>query len=99
MLPEAAPASHTPFETGHRFVPPYYRGNGRSPRIHAEADVIDVAEHFDLGRHAHELVSRIIRAGKKPGEPLRKELDKVAEVLQRWRDEVVRAEAAAEGRP
>ena len=60
--------------------PAYYQGQ--------EFDVIDIIEQFELDFHLGNVVKYILRAGKKHGESLTKDLDKARWYLDRYIDYV-----------
>ena len=73
-----------PFVPGKRHVPAYYRPARRNPRINPSADVSDVLHAWAVDDHAlGEAVAKILRLGRKPGEPRVRELTKVLEHVTR----------------
>ena len=74
---------HVPY-TGKRYVPEYYMPQCRNPRIDKSADASDVSHAFGLkDPRVANVVERLLRAGKKPGESYLKDLHKAAEDLHR----------------
>jgi hypothetical protein len=72
-----------PFEAGQVWRPSYYRPVRRNARIAPDADVWDIAHGFELDPMIAMALKYLLRAGKKPGEPLEKDLTKALECIQR----------------
>lgn len=74
---------HIPY-TGKPFRPDYYRPQRKNPRIDPSADVSDVLHAWAIDSHPiGEAIAKLMRAGKKPGESLAKDLTKVMEHVHR----------------
>lgn len=75
--------SHVPFERGKKHIPAYYKVVEPNDNVLADADVIDIANAFQLSYATGNAVKYLLRAGKKPGESAAKDLTKALEVVQR----------------
>lgn len=74
---------HVPY-TGTPHRPNYYRPTRRNPRIDPSADVSDVLHAWAIDSHPiGEAIAKLLRAGKKPGESMAKDLTKVMEHVHR----------------
>lgn len=77
------PKQHVPY-TGKRYVPDYYKPQRKNPRISEDADASDVSHAFKVkDPRVANVIERLLRAGKKPGESYLKDLNKAAEDLHR----------------
>lgn len=71
------------FRAGERQVPNYYRTVAPCERISPDADVIDVSQAFGLTPSMHLALKYMVRAGRKQGESVAKDLNKALECVQR----------------
>jgi len=75
--------SHIPY-TGKPHRPDYYKPKRKNPRIDPSADASDVTHAWGIDDpRIASAIERLLRAGKKPGEPLLKDLHKTMEEIHR----------------
>lgn len=74
---------HEPFKPGQPFAAPYYKAVRSVPgRITEDAEAKDVLYAFGIDGHARaEALLHLMRAGRKPGESVEKDLTKVLEYV------------------
>jgi hypothetical protein len=72
-----------PAKPGVRHIPEYYRTRNPNPRIAEDADPMDVVHAWGLSPLTAFIVKYAIRAGRKPGEAMEKDLTKIIECATR----------------
>lgn len=76
-------SNHVPY-TGKPHRPDYYKPKRKNPRIDPSADASDVTHAWGIDDpRIASAIERLLRAGKKPGEPLLKDLHKTMEEIHR----------------